>query len=228
ARSSDNGVSVRLAVAGWPDRNKMRSMGLHYRDVGRNQQVRDDFVRVRDAARAHLAIKSKPASEVKQLIETGLLTREDWGIDPYGADAEDGTARFYALATVPGDVDIRQAVLCAYQREPGLRGNHLAVLWNSHIVELTPEGLKKALELAAGGQPLPADGPWYRETLKPLHTSGDPRGRRATEPWEDDTKVDVIIIDDDGNEVSVKVEEDQLLTGAEAIARAGDKAAESD
>lgn len=218
ARSSESGISVRVAAAGWPDRQQMRGMGLHYRDVGRNQQVRDDFVRVRDAARSHLAIKGKPAAEVAQLIETGLLGREEWGVDPYGADAEDGKTRHYALAPVPADVNIREPILCAYQAQPGLRDNHLAVLWNSHIVELTPDGLKKALELAKTGKPLPPDGDWYRDALKPLHTQPDPRRKLERDYWEEeDTRVDVAIIDDEGNEGVAKVEEADLRKETEAI-----------
>lgn len=225
ARSSDNGISVRLAAAGWPDRRQMRGMGLHYRDVGRNQQVRDDFVRVREAARTHLAIKGKPATEVKQLIESGQLEREEWGVDPYGFDADDGKTRHYALAPVPADVNIREPILCAYQAQPGLRGNHLAVLWNSHVVELTPDGLKKALELAKAGKPLPPDGDWYREALKPLHSNPDPRRKRASEYWEEeDTRVDVAIIDDEGDVAIAKVEEADLMKETEAILNANNGA----
>lgn len=225
ARSSEQGVSMRLAAAGWPDRNKLRKMGLHYRDVGRNQQVRDDFVRVQKAAESFLAIKGQPATEIRQLLESGQLEREDWGIDPYGADAGDAQPRHYALAPVPADVNIREPILCAYQAQPGLRGNHLAVLWNSHIVELTPDGLKKALELAKAGKPLPPDGDWYRDALKPLHSHPDPRRRPAREYWEEeDTGVEVTIIDDEGNEAAAKVEEDKVLTETEAILNARDAA----
>jgi hypothetical protein len=211
ARSDDSSVSFRLAAAGWPDRERMRGMAMHYRDVERNRQVRDDFVRVRNAARTHLAVKGKAATEVKQLVETGQLAREEWAVDPYGANDEGGKQREYVLAPVPADVDIRQAILCAHQREPGLRGNYLAILWNSHVVELTPQGLKQALALAAKGQPLPAEGVWYRDALKPLHTLRDPRTRREeVEEWDAPTEVEVAVIDDEGNETTIRVEESEL------------------
>jgi hypothetical protein len=215
ARSTESRVSVRLAAAGWPDRNRMRDLALHYRDVERNRQVRDDFVRLGDAARAQFAIKGKPATEIKQLVDSGVLAREEWGGDPYGADDE--KARDYALAEVPADVDIRQAILCAYQKQPGLRGNHLAVLWNTHIVELTPQGLQKALELAKKGEQLPADGIWYRELLQPLHNEQDPRTSSGAVEWPDETKVEVEIIDDEGNETTVEVDEEGLQGKTEEI-----------
>jgi hypothetical protein len=215
ARSDESRVSFRLAAAGWPDRNRMRELALHYRDVERNRQVRDDFVRVRYAAPAYLAIKGKPAKEPKQLIESGVLDRKEWAVDPYGAD--DGKDREYLLAQVPDDIDIRQAILCAYQQQPGLRGNHMALLWNTHIVELTPEGLKKAIELARKGEPLPAEGMWYRELLKPLHSENDPRNRVDSVDWPDETKVEVEIIDDEGNETTVEVDEQGLQGKTEEI-----------
>jgi hypothetical protein len=211
ARSDESRVSFRVAAAGWPDRERMRSMAMHYRDVERNRQVRDDFVRVRNAARTHLAVKGKPASEIKQLIDAGQLEREEWSVDPYGADDDGGKQRLYVLAPVPADVDIRQAILCAHQSQPGLRGNYLAILWNSHVVELTPQGLKQALELAAKGEPLPTDGIWYREALKPLHTTSDPRSRRVeVEDWDQPNVVEVDVIDDEGNETTIEVDETEL------------------
>ncbi|MCA8912747.1 MAG: DUF3352 domain-containing protein [Planctomycetes bacterium] len=229
ARSSESSVSIRIAAAGWPDRENMRGMAIHYRNVERNKHVRDALLRVREAARTQYAIKSelvtegeeetiksKPARDVTELIENGYLTRAEWSIDPYGADEPDDTERHYALAEVPDDVDIRQAILCAYQKQPGLRGNYLAVLWNTHVVELTPEGLKAAIALAKEGKPLPADGKWYQDEARPLHSEKDPRAFE-TEPWEEeDTRIDVALIDDDGAETIIKVEEEDLMTTTEA------------
>lgn len=213
-RSAETSYSFRIAAAGWPSRDEMRGMALHFRDVERNRQVRDDFLRVRDAARTHFAVKGKAASNVKQLLDTGALGNDEWSIDPFGADDE--TPRLYAMAEVPEDVDIRQAILCAYQAKPGLRGNHLVVLWNSHVVELTPEGLQNALALAKEGKPLPADGDWYRDALRPLYEMTDPR-KAGTDPWMEEDKVDVVIIDDEGNEQELKLEEEGLMENTEDI-----------
>ncbi|MCB9893941.1 MAG: hypothetical protein H6839_05820 [Planctomycetes bacterium] len=229
ARSNNSGVNVRLAAAGWPDRTRMRSMALHYRDVERNRQVRDDFVRLRDAARAQVAIKGKPAKEISELLESGVLVRKEWGVDPYGADDEGGADRDYKLAEVPDDVDIRQAIVCAYQRKPGLRGDYMVVLWNTHIVEMTPAQLEKAIELAKKGEPLPRDGDWYREPVNPLYKEKDPREVIYEEEWPDESKVTVEIIDDDGNESTVDIDvgtQDQqatLMRRTEDVLKAKDK-----
>lgn len=227
SRSAENSISIRLAAAGWPDRNNMRDLAVHYRDVARNKRIRDDFHRVWDAARAEFAIRGKPASEISQLVDNGYLVRAEWSVDPYGADEPDETERSYALAEVPEDVDIRQAILCAYQKQPGLRGNYLAVLWNTHIVELTPEGLKKALELASKGEKLPPDGIWYKEALRPISEESDPRVFE-TEPWEEDTRVQVELIDDEGNESIVMVEEENLMTTTENVLDEQDAKAKED
>lgn len=214
-RSFESSMTYRLAAAGWPDRQQMRTMALHFRDVERNRQVRDDFVRVRDASRTHFAVKGKPAAQVKQLLDSGALGDVEWSIDPFGADDE--TPRVYALAEVPDTVDIRQAVLCAYQTKPGVRGNHLAVLWNSHVVELTPEALKNALALAKEGKPLPREGDWYRDALRPLYEMTDPRDSSMDpDPWVEE-KVDVVIIDDEGDEQELKLEEEDLMKDTEEI-----------
>ena len=228
ARSHDKGVNVRLAAAGWPDRTSMRGMALHYRDVERNRQIRDDFVRIQSAASAHFAIKGEPAKDVMTLVQSGNLIREEWAVDPYGADAEDGKVRSYLMAEVPKDVDIRQAILCAYQRKPGLRGNFLGVLWNTHVVEMTPVQLAKAIELAKQGQPLPADGDWYRDVMKPLHESSNPR-EEIYEEWPDENQIEVEIIDDEGNESTVEIDagdQDQqanLMRRTEDVLKAKDK-----
>ncbi|MEZ5990936.1 MAG: DUF3352 domain-containing protein [Planctomycetota bacterium] len=215
ARSADNSFSIRLAAAGWPDREQMRSMAIHYRDVARNQQVRDDLLRVQDAACAHFAIKGKPATSTTELVDNGYLVRKEWAVDPFGADEPDDIERNYVLAPCPEDLDIRQAILCAYQALPGLRGNFLGVLWNTHVVELTPEGLAQALALAKEGNPLPEDGKWYRELLKPIHEQSDPRAME-TEPWEEEAMgVDVVVIDDEGNEEIVNVDEDAAMEQTE-------------
>lgn len=213
-RSTDNSYSYRLAAAGWPTRDELRGMALHFRDVERNRQVRDDFLRVRDAARTHFSVKGKPAGQISELLKSGSLRDPEWTVDPFGADDEQ--PRLYKLAEVPEDVDIRQAILCAYQSEPGLRGNHLAVLWNSHVVELTPQALQQAIELARQGKPLPAEGNWYRDALRPVYEMADPRKARVDRWMEDDT-VDVVIIDDEGNEQEVQLEEDGLIENTEAV-----------
>ncbi|MBZ0134959.1 MAG: hypothetical protein K8I27_01135 [Planctomycetes bacterium] len=215
ARSNESSVNVRFAAAGWPSREEMRGMALHFRDVERNRQIRDDFVRVRDAARAYYAIKGAPAAKVAQLLGTGLLVNEEWSIDPFGADDE--TPREYAIAEVPEDVDIRQPILCAYQAKPGLRGNHLAVLWNGHIVALTPEALTNALALAKEGKPLPRDGDWYRDALRPLYEMDDPRTTPSYDRWVEEDKVEVVIIDDEGNEQEVKLDQEGLMETTEEI-----------
>ena len=215
ARSFESSVSLRLAAAGWPSRDDMRGLALHFRDVERNRQVRDDFVRVRDAARAHFAIEGKSANTVGQLIDAGLLVDKEWAVDPFGADDE--RPRLYAMAEVTEDLDIRQAILCAYQVQPGLRGNHLAVLWNGHVVELTTGALKNAQALAKDGKPLPRDGDWYRDALRPLYETPDPRSGGGIDPWMEEDKVDVVIIDDEGNENELKLDEDDLMENTEEI-----------
>jgi hypothetical protein len=219
--SSDSSISIRVAAAGWPDRNSMRDMAIHYRDVARNQRVRDDLLRVRMAARDYLVIQGKPATTTGETVKAGYLARREWSVDPYGADEPDKTERNYALSEVPEDVDIRQAILCAYQSKPGLRGNFLAVLWNTHVVELTPDGLKEAIKLAKKGKPLPPDGKWYKELEKPLHEQDDPT-RFETDSWEEDTRIEVTLINDQGEESTMKVKEEDLMTATEAALDAQD------
>lgn len=206
AVSHESSISFRVIAGGWPDRERIRTLAIHFRDVERNRQIRDDYARVMDASHAHFAIKGAPATAVSALLEAGLLDQEEWAVDPFGV--EDDTPRHYAVAPVPADVDIRQAILLAYQAKPGLRGNHLAVLWNGHVVELTPAALANALVLAAEGKPLPPEGDWYKDALRPLYETTDPRTRPEPEWW-DEGGVEVRVIDDQGNEILHEVDEDK-------------------
>lgn len=229
-RSAERSVNIRVAAAGWPDSDNLREMALHFRDVERNRQVRDDYVRLRDAARAYFALNGQAPGAVSDLVRAGLIADESWTHDPFGA--EDDTPRVYELAEVPEDVDIRQAILLAYQPRPGLRGNHLAVLWNSHIVELTPAQLEGALALAAQGSPLAEETDengvtWYADALKPLFEMEESVAKE--EPWwEESDKVEVEIIDDDGDEQVARVDRDNVLDETEEILEQQDAAGAED
>lgn len=220
-RSNETSINLRITAAGWPDADSLRGMALHFRDVQLNVQARDDYVRLREGARDYLVLQGEPATDVQQLLDRGYVSDEGWLTDPFGA--AEGDDRPYALAPVPADVDIRQAVLCAYQAEPGLRGNHLCVLWNSHVVELTPEGLASALELAAEGKPLARQTDhvgrvWYREEMKPLYEEEPPEIKMDGRYFEaDDTIVEVTIIDEDGDEAGINVDADDVVTQTEAV-----------
>lgn len=207
ALSHDGGIRVRFCAAGWPKRDAMQAMVEHFRDVRLNREVRDDLLKVREAAMAQFAIKGKPATETKQLLDAGYLRAAEDAIDAFG----DGR-QTYALAAVPESLDTRQAVLLAYQRKPGLRGNHLCVLWNQHVVELTPEQLAAAIKRAEGGEPI--EDPQYVERVRPLHEEGG-GGRRIPDEWDDDVRV--VVIDDEGDEVAVEVERENVRAETERL-----------
>jgi hypothetical protein len=190
--------------------------------VARNFEARDDLIRVREAATTSFALRGEPPATVESLVEAGHLVRPEWAIDPFGTDNDKPSTRTYAIAPAPKDVDIRQAILLAHQREPGLDGKHLAILWNRHVVALTPEQLKSALERAAKGEPL--DEAMYSVLLKPLHEREPGRPPFAPEVVRAKRMVEVVVIDDDGEEETIEVEpkdaagqvEKTLDEGAEA------------
>jgi hypothetical protein len=221
-RSGDALIEFRFAAAGIPGAEEFSKLSDHYRDVARNFEARDDLVRVREAATTSFALRGEPAATVESLVEAGHLVRPEWAIDPFGTDNDKPSTRTYAIAPAPKDVDIRQAILLAHQREPGLDGKHLAILWNRHVVALTPEQLKSALERAAKGEPL--DEAMYSVLLKPLHEREPGRPPFAPEVVRAKRMVEVVVIDDDGEEETIEVEpkdaagqvEKTLDEGAEA------------
>jgi hypothetical protein len=213
-RSAETLVEMRLSAAGIPETARFKELGNHYRDVTRNFEVRDDLLRIRAAAVAHLALKGAPANDTTALLDNGYLARPEWAIDPYGATDEAESQLRYTLAAVPRDVDIRQAVLLAYQPRPGLRNLHLCVLWNNHIVALTPAQLKDAIERAARGERV--DDAAYATPLRPLFET-KPASDDQDGPAVEDTSLEVVIIDDDGNERTVRVPADQPTKEVESI-----------
>lgn len=204
SRSGETVIELRLTAAGMPPTGQFKELAEHYRDVGRNFEVRDDLLRVRQAAITHLVLKGQTASETGALLKTGHLARQEWAIDPYGAEGETPSTRQYKLAKVPADVDIRQAILLAYQEKPGLAGNVLAILWNNHVVSMTPDQLKDAIDRASRGEII--DDEVYRNPLEPLFKIRVEEGM-IDEPSEDPAGVEVTVIDDDGEESTIEVSE---------------------
>jgi len=213
-RSSETMIEMRFAAAGIPQMPEFKQLAGHYRDVARNFEVRDDLLRMREAAVAHLVLKDGPAADAAKLVESGCLAKADWSIDPYGKAGDVESTRKYELAVIPKDADIRQGILLAFQAKPGLRNMHLCVLWNNHIVALTPEQLAKAIERAAKGEAL--DEAAYATPLKPLFEV-----RPVVEDeWEDEMiepKVEVAVIDDDGEETVIEVPPGAVATETEKI-----------
>ncbi len=208
-QTHQTGVRMRAVAAGWPTDEQMRGMVRHFRDVRRNTEVRDDLIKIREAAFAHFAIAGTPPADLAGLIDSGYIRDSETVEDPFGEDQP----RHYLLAAVPADLDSRQAVLLAYQPHPGLRGSHLAVLWNAHIVELKPDELADAVKLAAEGKPLAQDR--YREPAKALFTLNlDPAVHE--EEWVLNV-VRVVVIDDEGNEEAVEVQEENVIRETERI-----------
>ena len=209
ARSAERKVTVRTSVAGWPARERFRGLISHFRDVERNETVRDDLVRLLESAETAYVLTGATPASLKELEEAGYLDDPETAKDPYGG-AEDAKRR-YVIVKCPDQADIRQAILLAHQREPGLRMRHLAILWNGDVVALTPEELKDAIEKAKNGEPL--------EDYQPL----DPLYRKvpgSTEDWmefpePDANKVEVEIIDDEGNESSEEVDVDKAIEETE-------------
>ncbi|MBX3459025.1 MAG: hypothetical protein KF696_03535 [Planctomycetes bacterium] len=208
AISHDSGIRLRMAAAGWPARDAMQAMVSHFRDVRRNRMVRDDLLKVREAAVAHFAIKGKIARETGELLKLGYLRDEEDAIDAFS----DGK-QTYALAEVPDNLDMRQAVLLAYQRSPGLRGNHLCVLWNQHVVELTPQQLADAMERARKGEAI--DDPQYANRLRPLHEDSG-RSVRVPDEWPQE-RIRVVVIDDNGDEVEAEVDRENMRAETERL-----------
>ncbi len=214
SRSGDTAIELRFTAAGVPPVGQFKELAEHYRDVGRNFEVRDDLLRVRQAAITHLVLKNRPALERNELVKSGHLARQEWGIDPYGAEGETPSTRGYKLAVVPNDVDIRQAILLAYQEKPGLAGNSLAILWNNHVVSLTPDQLKDAIERAAKGEII--DDEVYRNPLEPLFKLRSEEDI-IEEPMEDPSGVEVVVIDDEGEESTIDVSETNTGDEVESI-----------
>ncbi|KAA0214373.1 hypothetical protein EDM80_06740 [bacterium] len=202
-QARDNELAMRAAVAGWPSPEQFRTLAEHFRDVGRNKEVRNAFAGLLEAATTHYAIKGKPAAKAGELAAAGYI-QDTLLQDPF---REEGESRPYELAKVPDNLDIRQAVLLAYQQKPGLEGAHLGVLWNGYIVKLTPAQLKAAIERAGQGLPLE-----NYEALEPLFL-GPGTDSSVEDPMIDETEVE--IIDDDGTERVVSVPEDNLTAGTE-------------
>ncbi len=199
-QSSEKSVRMRFALAGWPSREEMQGMAKHFRAVRLNVEVRDDLLRVREGAFAHFAIQGKPPTELSKLVELGYVRGQEVVQDPFGEEQ----ARPYLLAPVPEDVDSRQAILLAYQGQPGIRGNHLAVLWNTHIVELTPDQLTEALARAAKGEAL-ADNRYSVPAAALFNEDLDVREYIDIE-FEEPGQREVVIIDEEGNESTIEAE----------------------
>ncbi|MCQ3950438.1 MAG: hypothetical protein DPW14_11565 [Planctomycetes bacterium] len=202
-QARDNELAMRGAVAGWPSQERFKALAEHFRDVGRNKEVRNAFATLLEAATTHYAIKGKPAAKANELAAAGYIP-ESLLQDPFRGEGE---LRPYELAEVPENLDIRQAILLAYQQKPGLEGMHLGVLWNGYIVKLTPAQLKEALERAKQGLPLE-----NYQALEPLFL-GPSADSMTEDPMISET--DVEIIDDDGTERVVSVPEDNLTAGTE-------------
>ncbi|MBX3474539.1 MAG: hypothetical protein KF754_09165 [Planctomycetes bacterium] len=205
SRSGKTDIELRFCAAGVPAVSEFGALAEHYQGVARNMEVRDDLLRVRQAAVTHLVLKGEPAADVGKLSTGGYLARPEWAIDPYGKTAEADSTRSYLLAPVPKDVDFRQAILLAYQAQPGLRGRHVCVLWNNHVVTMTPEQLQVALERASRGESLAEE--MYSTALQPLFMSKV----AVEEPDEWDgpgviQKLEVAVIDDEGQESVIEVD----------------------
>lgn len=209
AQSEQAGVMLRLVAAGWPARAQMQEMVSHFRDVKRNREVRDDLLKVREGVLAHLAIKGSLPKDMPALVTNGYVRDTEVTQDPFSGDMK----LEYKLAEVPETVDSRQAILLAYQPAPGLRGNHLCVLYNQHIVELTPENLTKAIARAKAGESL--EEALYAEKLQPLHNQNLRVPRFVEEDW--DNQLEVVVIDDQGEEEVLEVEEDAARETTERV-----------
>lgn len=214
-RSGATVIEMRFAAAGVPETSRFTELATHYRDVARNFEVRDDLLRVRQAAVTHLVMKGEPAADTAKLVDLGYLARNDWAIDPYGKQGEVESSLRYEIAKTPKDADIRQAILLAYQAKPGLRGMHLCVLWNNHVVALTPDQLKTALEKASRGERI--DDAAYANPLKPLFefkpvVEEDEWGDVVIEP-----QVEVAVIDDEGEESTIEVPRANVAPETEKI-----------
>lgn len=214
--SGESHSDLRLAAAGWPNRDSFKQLSRHFGDVQRNVQVRDELLRVRKSAVAAWAISGKGAADVAELRRRGLLTAED-AIDPYGPDVADGaeSERLYLLAPTHEKLDIRQPVLCAYQAKPGLGGKHLVVLWNNDICKLTPAELAAALKRAAEG--LALEDPRYATPVQPLHTRSDPALKGDEDDWVEMPVRRVVIIDKEGNEATEELDTDRIVEETEAL-----------
>jgi hypothetical protein len=199
AQSEEDGVRFRMVAAGWPSRENMRGMVRHFRDVRRNVEVRDDLLALREASFAHYAIKGKPPTELNELVKLGYAREDSVTLDPFGEQEP----RPYLLAPVPETVDSRQAILMAYQSKPGLRGNHLAVLWNSHVVELKPDELVEAIERAKKGEALIEDR--YKIAEEALFKQDLEVKTYEEVAWEPEG-IEVAIIDDEGNEETIEAQ----------------------
>lgn len=207
AHSEESSMRLRLVAAGWPSGNEMAAMTTHFRDVKRNEQVRDDLLQIRESAFTHFAIHGTPPSTLEALLEGGYLDDREATIDAFNDEP-------YLIADVPADVDSRQGVLLAYQSKPGLRGLHLAVLWNSHIVALTPGQLAEAIDRASRGEALAEER--YRDGLRALFHE-DLRPTPMDFPVFERDDAELVVIDDEGNEEELRVEKNGLRQQAEGI-----------
>lgn len=203
-QARENELAMRLSVAGFPSTEQFKEMAAHFRDVARNKQVRNDFVQILDGATTHFALKGKAAKSVDEIKAGGFLPKSKQFIDPF---SDEGEQRAYAFAEVPENLDIRQAILLAHQQKPGLDGKHLAVLWNGHIVKLTPQELSRAADRAKKGQPLDR----YAR-IEPL-VAARPRGVKVPKV----ETMDVEVIDDDGTERSVEAAEGDALDAEKKV-----------
>jgi hypothetical protein len=221
AYSEPRAIRYHMVIGGIPGAEHMDRAAIHFRDVARNVQVRDSLLEIREAAFMHYALQDVPPADFEALLAFGYI-QEETLVDPYSED-EPYT---YQLAEVPTDVDSRQAILLAYQARPGLRGNHLAVLWNSHIVELTPEQLQEAIERARDGKALEEDR--YRRPEPQLFTLNlKPERHFFEEPWIE-AQPALVIIDDEGNEEFIGLGGDNVREQAEQILDKREAANEED
>jgi hypothetical protein len=220
-RSTETGMKLRFSAAGLPTQERVKDMLSHFKMVSYNTQVRNDLLELRRGLIDEYCTTEKIGS-VNGLVESGRVKKDDV-VDAYDEEGK----REYAVAEQADEPDIRQAILLAHQKEPGLRGKYLAVLWNGHIVALTEEQLHDSIERARKGQRLD-DENWYKEALKPLTETYE-----EYEDWEQPSiglggrkipKAKVVIIDEEGDEEEVEVDEEKAAEETEEILDALDKA----
>ncbi len=210
-RSAENGVEIRVAVAGIPNKKNLKAMLTHFKKVALNNLIRDDLLMVRRGLRDSYSVTGK-MDTLESMVEAGRIEKKE-SIDNY--DLED--KRTYAIAKQAVDPDIRQAILLAHQKQPGLRGKFVAVLWNGDILTLTEEQLADAITRAESGQRVD-DAEWYAEALEPLIDTFQEEPEEY-EGWEEvkAPAAKVVIIDEDGDEDEKEVDLENATEETEEI-----------
>jgi hypothetical protein len=216
-QDSGNRSIMRFVMGGIPSENEVQKLITYIDESERNRQVRDDLLRVLDAAEAHYILHGGFAESAEALANAGLLGDPDDIADAFILSER----QTYALVKPPEDADVRQPILLAHQRNPGLRGNHLAVLWNGDVIELTPEQLEDAIERAREGKTVAAQG---YSPVRPLHMQDLSEGTRIRfqsedvvigRPAPEAEVVEVVVIDEEGNEEKVNVGAGEVEKGIE-------------